>query len=220
VLLQLGAPGVPDFYQGTELWDFSLVDPDNRRPVDFDRRARWLAELDLRAARDRLALATELWRDWPDGRVKLYLTHEGLAFRHAHADLFAHGEYHPLAVTGPRAAHVCAFARHRGDDWALVVTPRLTARLAASAGRLTPAPPSRSATDDLLADLPPLQAPLGPAVWGETHLRLPARAPRRWRNVFTGQVISAVGDGTGAAALPLGHVLAGFPQALLTPDRD
>ena len=97
------SPGVPDFYQGTELWDLSLVDPDNRRAVDFDLRRRELA--DVQPDWRRLAA------NWPDGRIKLALTRALLRLRNDHADLFQHGAYEPLAVSGAHAEHVVAFAR-------------------------------------------------------------------------------------------------------------
>ena len=96
-------PGVPDFYQGTELWDFSLVDPDNRRPVDFTARAGELAK------------EPEDWQsltaNWRDGRIKIALTHGLLRLRREHGELFRRGSYEPLAVAGPQAEHVIAFAR-------------------------------------------------------------------------------------------------------------
>ncbi len=96
-------PGVPDFYQGTELWDFSLVDPDNRRPVDFPARANELAK----EPEDWQALAV----NWRDGRIKIALTRRLLRLRREHAELFRRGSYEPLAVSGPQAEHVIAFAR-------------------------------------------------------------------------------------------------------------
>jgi (1->4)-alpha-D-glucan 1-alpha-D-glucosylmutase len=96
-------PGVPDFYQGTELWDFSLVDPDNRRPVDFTLRQRELAQA--------VAPWPELAACWRDGRIKLALTHRLLQMRHRFADVFRRGSYEPLAAAGPHAGHVVAFAR-------------------------------------------------------------------------------------------------------------
>ncbi len=96
-------PGVPDFYQGTEFWDYSLVDPDNRHAVDFDRRRRELAEAP--------AHWPELAAHWRDGRIKLALTHQLLRLRHRFADVFQRGSYEPLAVAGPHAEHVIAFAR-------------------------------------------------------------------------------------------------------------
>ena len=133
-LLKLTCPGVPDFYQGTELWDFSLVDPDNRRPVDFARRAALLGELESRAGGDLRALAAELLEARRDGRVKLYLIWQALAARRRHPALQPGGDYRPLAVTGARAEHVCAFARVAADDHVVVVAPRWFTRLEGSGG--------------------------------------------------------------------------------------
>lgn len=108
-------PGIPDFYQGTENWDFSLVDPDNRRPVDFAARAR-----DLDAGDDGPLLATQ----WQDGRIKLALTQQLLALRRQYAELFASGGYEPLTVSGPQAGHVIAFARTRGRERLVVAIGR------------------------------------------------------------------------------------------------
>ena len=229
VVLKLGAPGVPDFYQGTELWDLSLVDPDNRRPVDFERRAAWLAELDRRSRGDRSALARELLERWPDGRIKLYVTHQGLLFRRAHADVFADGEYLPLEVIGDRREHVCAFARRLAGRWALVVAPRLCARLTAavtsSAECRAPSPelgttsraPDEGRQSNGAGDLPALRAPVGAALWGGTRLLLPAGAPGRWGNVLTGEVVEggAAAGRDQPAALDLGSVLHQFPVGLL-----
>lgn len=113
VVLKATSPGVPDFYQGTELWDFSLVDPDNRRPVDYDRRASMLASL---------AEPAKLLKDWPSGAIKLFVTARTLALRARHAETFLHGSYRPVETGTPHA-----FACLRGDD-VLVVVPRLTAQ--------------------------------------------------------------------------------------------
>lgn len=119
-LLRMTVPGVPDLYQGTDLWDFSLVDPDNRRPVDFVARA---AALDCTHADEWLL------RCWRDGMVKQRLIRRTLELRAAHADLFEHGSYQPLTVGGPDAGHFVAFARcHRGQA-AVVVAPRLVCTL-------------------------------------------------------------------------------------------
>lgn len=212
VLLKIASPGIPDFYQGTELWNFSLVDPDNRRPVDFKKRAALLAALKERDATDPLALARELLDRWEDGRIKLYLTYKALHFRRSNRELFAAGEYIPLAATGPREKHVCAFARRLGSTWTLVAVPRLLARLAAAMVR-----PTESI-------LPPVRPPLGEAVWGETSLLLPAEAPDRWRNVFTGEKVAVPAAPVTPAAgarpprektLLLAHLLRHFPVALL-----
>ncbi len=125
-LLKITAPGVPDIYQGQELWDFSLVDPDNRRPVNFGRARELLR--DLRGRWDdgeRDGLVSEVLENWRDGRIKLWLTHRALMLRNEHPELFARGEYLPLRVTGPRAEHVVAFARRWQDRIVLVVVPRL-----------------------------------------------------------------------------------------------
>jgi (1->4)-alpha-D-glucan 1-alpha-D-glucosylmutase len=217
VLLKITAPGVPDFYQGTELWDFSLVDPDNRRPVDFAARAQLLAALREDASRDRRGLVRDLLANWEDGRVKLYLTAEALHCRRGHAELFAAGDYVPLAVTGARREHVCAFARRQDATWALVVTPRLTARLASAVRSAA----QEWSLDDSAAhadDLPPLRLPLGRDVWGDTVVELPADAPVRWRDVLAGaEVVVAARSSpvSGDAALPVGLVLREFPMALL-----
>jgi (1->4)-alpha-D-glucan 1-alpha-D-glucosylmutase len=129
LVLKLAAPGVPDIYWGNELPDLSLVDPDNRRPVDFPAHARVLESIERRAAEGRADLARELAERWEDGRLKLYVTWCGLHLRRREPDLFADGEYLPLAATGPRAAHVVAFARVHEGRWVVAAVPRLTAAL-------------------------------------------------------------------------------------------
>src|SRR5439155_19942546 len=126
ILLKLTVPGVPDFYQGTEFWDFSLVDPDNRRPVDWALRRRLLDDLvaEIENSHDLAALARSLIKSREDGRAKLYLIRQGLAFRRARAALFAHGEYRPLEARGAFAEHLCAFARVANDVVSLTVVPR------------------------------------------------------------------------------------------------
>jgi (1->4)-alpha-D-glucan 1-alpha-D-glucosylmutase len=196
VLLKLTSPGVADLYQGTELWDFSLVDPDNRRPVDYARRRQILARLRGRIERagpDLTPLTRELLATVPDGRIKAYVVHQTLSFRRRHGDLFARGAYLPLEVTGAKRDNVCAFARSAGDTVVLVVVPRLVARLTGGAE----------------------QAPLGPEVWGTTRLLLPPQlAGRRYRDVFTGEVLEPGSDRASPGPL-VGSVLGQFPVALL-----
>jgi (1->4)-alpha-D-glucan 1-alpha-D-glucosylmutase len=189
-LLKLAAPGVPDIYQGTELWDLSLVDPDNRRPVNFDLRAWWLGEMaDLQGSRVELARA--LVENKADGRIKLYLTHRALQFRRANLPLFQGGSYTPLEASAGAAEHVVAFARADGEGEALTIAPRLPARLTGGDG-----------------------APLGVA-WGDGLLQLPASAlGARYRNIFTDEMYT-VGEHEGVQGLPLAQVLANFPVALL-----
>lgn len=131
-LLRLTAPGVPDIYQGCELWNFSLVDPDNRRPVDFAHRQAQLRQLNERLAHSegRDELVADLLTHPEDGRVKLYLIRQILALRRSNPGIFAAGDYRPLAVEGPHAERLCAFARRHGDHAIIVLAPRLLASLA------------------------------------------------------------------------------------------
>ncbi|MEY2519292.1 MAG: (1-_4)-alpha-D-glucan 1-alpha-D-glucosylmutase, partial [Verrucomicrobiota bacterium] len=122
VALKLTLPGVPDIYQGNEIWDFSLVDPDNRRPVDYQQRRETLASLSGAAPED-------LLQHWPDGRIKLFLTQRLLRFRHDNAALFGAGTYLPLTVSGPFADSCVAFVREHEGKWIAVIVPRLSSRL-------------------------------------------------------------------------------------------
>jgi (1->4)-alpha-D-glucan 1-alpha-D-glucosylmutase len=124
VALKLGAPGVPDVYQGCELWDFSLVDPDNRRPVDYAARSAMLASFE--ACGDRPALLAEMLEHWPDGRIKLYVTWCLLQLRRRRRTTFLDGPYRALEISGSHAAAVVAFAR---DDVAFVVPRLIRSRL-------------------------------------------------------------------------------------------
>ncbi|OLD69874.1 MAG: hypothetical protein AUI45_06265 [Acidobacteria bacterium 13_1_40CM_2_56_11] len=123
VVLKITSPGIPDFYRGTEVWDLSLADPDNRRPVDFASRIQMLEQLKTHAN------PRKLLKDWTDGRLKLYVTCKLLNFRRDHSDLFLRGEYIPLRVNGSCADHIIAFARQLHDDWCVVAVPRLLAKL-------------------------------------------------------------------------------------------
>ncbi len=126
-LLKLTAPGVPDIYQGQELLDFSLVDPDNRRPVDFRLRRLLLDELRQRDGED--SLYPELLRDWPDGRAKMWLTWRALQWREAHLELSKRGGYEALDVTGEHSRHVVAFARTKEKELAISIAPRFVLTL-------------------------------------------------------------------------------------------
>ena len=125
-LLRLATPGVPDTYQGSELWAFSLVDPDNRRPVDYTQRRRLLIDLDpiLKQAGDRTRWIHNASRQPSDGRLKLYLTSLLLRFRRDHPHLFSQGAYQPLKVCGAKANHVIAFRRSHESESAIVIVPR------------------------------------------------------------------------------------------------
>jgi (1->4)-alpha-D-glucan 1-alpha-D-glucosylmutase len=165
-VLKIAAPGVPDVYQGQEMWDFSLVDPDNRRPVDYERRASALAALRQVRASRREELAGELLASWPDGRIKLWVTHRALRCRREHSALFRDGDYRPLATTGRHADRVVSFARVAGDDAVVAVAPRLVSRLV----------PDESSH------------PLG-AAWADTALDLADLPPGPYRDVFTGATL-------------------------------
>ena len=121
-LLKLTSPGVPDVYQGNETWDFSLVDPDNRRAVDYRLRAEMLSCLSSKTPE-------ELLQNWPDGRIKMFLTQRALQFRNEQVDLFQRGNYLPLHATGAFADCCISFARQLDRDWAIVIVPRLSSRI-------------------------------------------------------------------------------------------
>ncbi len=197
-LLKITSPGVPDFYQGNELWDLSLVDPDNRRPIDYELRANLLAHLPLPPS---LEGVRELVSAKEDGRIKLYLTRQALQFRNAHRLLFERGEYQPLLAKGPNSKHICAFLRSFEGENALVVVPRLLHLL--TEGNLEKVVGANFEQADVLL--------------------LPAGAGnRRFRNIFTGEIVEpVVEDGSKEAlVLPLGKVLGNFPVALLEQVND
>ena len=125
--LKLTAPGVPDVYQGSELWDLSMVDPDNRRPVDYERRVQVGEQIENKPAGD-------LLRDWRDGAIKMLVTAKLLRLRAAYADLFANGKYEPILAAGSKAECVCAFERHDGEQSVAVLTARYPARREAEPG--------------------------------------------------------------------------------------
>jgi (1->4)-alpha-D-glucan 1-alpha-D-glucosylmutase len=192
LVLKATCPGVPDFYQGTELWDLSLVDPDNRRPVDYALRARMLAHLDeLEAAQGTGAVAAEVTRDISDGAIKLWATSRVLRLRREEHSLFRHGSYLPVFGAGPAEQHVIAYARqdHTGDGkdkTIIVAVPRFACSLMRGEVAL----------------------PLG-AAWKDWSLSLPSELHRWYRNIFTGEIVSADGP------LPLAEVFGSFPAAVL-----
>jgi (1->4)-alpha-D-glucan 1-alpha-D-glucosylmutase len=198
VLIKITAPGIPDFYQGTELWDFSLVDPDNRRPIDYSHRARLLAELQQacqEAGVDRRAFSRHLLETRLDGRIKLYVIMAALNFRQARQELFLSGDYLPLDTSGAKKDHVCAFARSHHHHAAITVVPRLVAELLPNRGAL----------------------PVGSDAWGETCLVLSPEMPTgSYRNLYTGETSSVIMSG-GHATLPVSSILQSFPVALLEP---
>jgi (1->4)-alpha-D-glucan 1-alpha-D-glucosylmutase len=193
-LLKIASPGFPDFYQGSELWDLSLVDPDNRRSVDFTRRAALLAELqEKEAAVGQLALARELAAARSDGRIKLYVIYRALNFRRGNRALFDAGRYLPLETVGERHNHVCAFERIVNHQSVVVVAPLFCTRLPLAESGL----------------------PVGRGVWGDTVVILPfEEGGNRFRNIFTGEMLK-LECREGRCMLTLADILSGFPVALL-----
>jgi (1->4)-alpha-D-glucan 1-alpha-D-glucosylmutase len=192
-LLKIACPGVPDFYQGSELWDLRLVDPDNRRPVDFEYWMNSLNEL-RRQRRDPVQQVTDLLAHWRDGRIKLWLIHQALRFRSQHLSLFLEGQLLPLRGSGSRSDCAVSFLRSHNHDSALAVVPRWLAHAQSPSGHI----PS-------------------PEFWGDTLLHLPAPAPLLWRNVLTGERIAAARADEGVS-VKLGDILRHFPVALLTAE--
>ncbi len=191
-LIRCTAPGVPDIYQGNELWDFSLVDPDNRRPVDYERRARMLEDLTRDfsedPARPHGAQAQTLLETLTDGRAKLYLIWRALNARRAYRDIVQEGDYVPLAARGARAEHLVAFMRQGPAGALITIAPRWFWRL----------------TDG--ADVHPIAA-----VWQDTAIDAPAGT---YRNLLTGELLTSR-DRDGTAGLRVEAALQAFPVALL-----
>jgi (1->4)-alpha-D-glucan 1-alpha-D-glucosylmutase len=186
VLIKMTAPGTPDFYQGTELWDFSLVDPDNRRPVDFAHRRGMLAAIQAAFENDRHSLIGDMLSAMEDGRIKMYLIWRALSARRRFAEVFGGGEYHPLSPVGRRRNSVVAFARRKGPQWALTVVPRL-----------------------LHAWLKDGELPFGPESWADTQLTPVVGMPSIWRDAITGEELVF------ESKYPVGRILQRFPVALL-----
>jgi (1->4)-alpha-D-glucan 1-alpha-D-glucosylmutase len=204
-VVKITAPGVPDFYQGTELWDFSLVDPDNRRPVDYACRRALLAGIDAAAGSShRAAFVASLvgvtgddTESRPSGdaiadnRLKLFTVSTTLRWRQRQRGLFAAGQYVPLSVDGPRRDHVFAFLRTHGPAHAVVAVPRLVATL-----------------------VPDAQAPLGERVWGDTRILLPRGTPNGLHDIFLDRCLEIRQDG-GRSYVSAAELFAHFPVACL-----
>jgi (1->4)-alpha-D-glucan 1-alpha-D-glucosylmutase len=187
--LKLTVPGIPDIYQGCEFWDLSLVDPDNRRPVDYELRLHALEAMDERVARGEIApLARELVESWEDGRIKAYVTWRLLHLRKERPATFLDGSYVPLETTGERAESLVAFFR---DD-ILVVVPRLVRDVLAR--------------DDASLDV----------AFGDESVRLPGGEPRRYVDRLTGSVVETRVDADGTVLLAR-DLFAILPVAVLEP---
>jgi len=183
--IKLTSPGVPDTYQGTELWDLSLVDPDNRRPVDYTLRERMVRDFAVPGTGD--GLGAELLANWSDGRVKLWLTWRLMQLRKRRAAWLENAGYAPVRVQGTCSRRVCAYVRSGDGAHLLCVVPRLWLDLVPEPGRW----------------------PVGAAAWGDTCLTFPKAGPQ-WRNVLTGEIAHAELNGAGSR-LAMGTVLSSFP---------
>jgi (1->4)-alpha-D-glucan 1-alpha-D-glucosylmutase len=185
IVLKLTVPGAPDIYRGCELWDLSLVDPDNRRPVDFAARQRLLEEVKQAGSKAVPSFAA----NWADGRIKLYVTAALLEARRRWPDLFAIGDYRPLRVTGPAAKHVVAFSRRYQKTVMVVIAGRLFARLPRQPGALCP---------DALA-------------WKDTMVDGLTMPGAVFQNVLTGRAAEVPADGN----LAVDRILEELPFAVL-----
>ena len=198
LVLKLASPGVPDFYQGSELWDLSLVDPDNRRPVDFGLRRRLLAEMEPllsadASAEQAAAAIAEMFDHWVDARIKLYVTATGLRLRKRQPKLFLEGEYIPLDIAGSQSEHLVAFARRTSEVVVIVVAPRLAACLTT----------------------PYQSLPVGRQIWNDTAIVVPAEIERfRYRDVLTRLALQPSETQHGPSFLA-GDVLRRCPVAML-----
>ena len=199
MLLKAMLPGVPDIYQGTEWWDFNLVDPDNRRPVDFAARHAMLTDLQAEFAADPRRLIKRLIERWPADEIKLFTLWRTLQVRQEYGDLVTYGEYVPLEIDGVHRDHIFAFARRLGDQWLVVAVPRLTHML-----RL----------QDRAAMVVPGMLKVN---WQSTNIILPERAPADWISAWDQKAIHASTMDAGRAALRVTDLLFEMPVALLIP---
>jgi (1->4)-alpha-D-glucan 1-alpha-D-glucosylmutase len=191
-LLKIAAPGLPDFYQGTEVWNFSLADPDNRRPVDYERLQTLLGQLHAAESANPAALVDRLVAEPADGSLKLYVTRCALRFRREHRALFAKGSYLPLRAAGEKNRHVIAFVRSFRGTTVLVLAGRFFAQLGADP-----------------------HAPVGGGAWGDAEVVLRKQLPSGpYRDVFTGKTVSPIRR-NGDVVLPVGEVFSHLPIAML-----
>ena len=160
-LIKITAPGIPDIYQGTELWDLSYVDPDNRRPVDFQLRKEYLYELMILPLEKLKPELHSLRKKYTTGKIKLYCLHRALDERMDHSEVFLNGDYIPVSVNEDFEDKVIAYVRKEGEKWYLVVVPVMVSTL-------------------FETDLT-----LKPVFENESFLTIPAYFPRKWKNVYT-----------------------------------
>jgi (1->4)-alpha-D-glucan 1-alpha-D-glucosylmutase len=193
-LLKTACPGVPDVYQGAELWDFRLVDPDNRDAIDFAKRVAMFEEMRAATNADCACRAQELLKTWCDSRVKLHVLARALAARNEQPDLFLNGAYLPMGSSGKHKDRVVAFARSHGEQWAVAVVPRTLAGIQG-----------------------PVFGDDGAQFWENTTITLPDGAPDKWFNLLAGRKSSPISSS--GHRLSLASVFEDFPIALLLPAR-
>jgi (1->4)-alpha-D-glucan 1-alpha-D-glucosylmutase len=193
-LLKLTSPGVPDIYQGNELWELNLVDPDNRRSVDYDRRRQLLHDLrrGSQSPQQLSAQAGALLANMDDSLAKLYLTWRTLEIRRDKPLLFQQGSYIPLQAAGERSEHICAFAREYEGQSVIVVVPRLCATLLGQ----------------------DFSSPCADSLWSDTQLQIPDAKATCYHQAFTGECIP-LGDNQEHCSLPVARLLRDFPVAFL-----
>ncbi|HEX3544125.1 MAG TPA: malto-oligosyltrehalose synthase [Candidatus Acidoferrum sp.] len=189
-LVKITAPGVPDFYQGSEIWDLRLVDPDNRGTVDFGRRVKLLAALKLDTSGGKAEFASQLLANWTDGRIKLYLISQALRCRQEFSKLFTYGDFVPAQISGDRSENVTAFFRVLENQQALILAPKW---LAASGMEQNSGAQQK--------------------FWGNTAIPLPDNMAAGWRHVLTGESVGIPGNRDGG--LRVSDALKNFPVALL-----
>lgn len=185
-LLKITSPGFPDFYQGTELWDFSMVDPDNRRPVDFDIRKSYLQDIKSQITTDILKLIEQLLATKEDGRIKMFLILQALKFRAKYLQVFQQGSYQALAARGKFKDHIIAFMRRHEKNNIITIAPRFLTDL-----------------------IQPGEYPLGTKVWGDTCIDLPLDTTVNWIDGITGKMVKV------DRSLCVGEALKYFPVSLL-----
>ena len=164
VLIKNTAPGVPDLYQGAELWELSLVDPDNRRPVDYQKRREFLQDIKTRSSQNILQLIEELIATKENGKIKLFLTHQLLTARKKYSDIFQNGDYQEIEVSGKYQDNIVAFSRNYRDKTLVAIAPRF-----------------------LTGIIKPGELPLGMEIWQDTSLKL---AKKDWHNLIDAQTIA------------------------------
>lgn len=191
LLLKMTVPGVPDFYQGSELWSLCLTDPDNRQLVDFRSRITALENLNSQGACPSVDGIAELLNNWPDGRLKLYLTACVLNFRRSHPALFSEGCYTPLSTHGSYRRSVFAFVRHFEDEWLIVAAPRLLRNIAKAR-----------------------TFPLG-KIWDTTAIEIPAAMPELWTDILTNEQID-LSQRVEGVTVPVSEFFRHLPLAVLT----